>query len=876
MLGAQSTLESNYWFGAQGNRLWVGLVEGDGNRLIGNKELIDLSGSNRVKVRIMGYHTRSRDKLKPEELPWASVMIPATESVTTSNVGITHGLAIGQWVLGTFMDGESAQSPLVLGSLGLVDEGPTPDGKYNPIAGGGSGQDDLNAQETGVVNTTGSLDTGSGQSARGASNLGELASSAPGDIRARNGRNQTLAIPNGKCGNRAESEFGRILQDLFKFIGANDRVGDVLVDRLTGNITTTASLITNYGGRLINSVNNLLGGVKALVVREVKKFLQTTFTGLLAAIQTPNGRGAASTIAIKSVKDFIMEAVKCLFQAVLAKVVSLIIEIVTKLIDDVLNTAFCQISNILKSIVSTIQDAIGIGLQQIGKITSIISDFGNFGGSFIAKLGKLIAQFCDGQLSCAMGLTSYTTGVGAKSDNSVYDFFDRLELFGGLPNEVNTGLYGSDSFLKSIDNIKLRDSDGNIVTGTLDCNKVTQFQWPMIPNIFFTGILSELNKYTLDISDELDYIKNTYGPRNPNTGDRGLPVTIGGSSVGIGGKNTNPVTLPGGGFITIGGSGGRPISYGGTGGTPLIIVTDNNTEVPVIIDNIPILVGSTGGTPVTVDGVSANVGAVGGIPVKYDGENLLIIGEQSDRTEEQIFNDNPYPQPIIDGKNPSPTAIPAINSAGQLVSVKVTNPGFGLKTPPNITIFPVNDWGSGAQGFTTLNSSGGLKCVYVTRQGGGYPYFDVSVSTSNFVKLLPNGQPDYAKIAGIYTENPFWLGILTNACPPVVTATGSDYDETTRVIVEPGDGEVAEVVLPELKPILEQGRLVGIEVVKEGFGFTNLPKIYLQSSNGTIVNDRKAVIRPVVDYIPRENAKDLLTSYEEFREIIDCVGYPGD
>ena len=29
-LGGAPTLESNYWFGAQGNRLWVGQVEGDG------------------------------------------------------------------------------------------------------------------------------------------------------------------------------------------------------------------------------------------------------------------------------------------------------------------------------------------------------------------------------------------------------------------------------------------------------------------------------------------------------------------------------------------------------------------------------------------------------------------------------------------------------------------------------------------------------------------------------------------------------------------------------------------------------------------------------------------------------------------------------
>ena len=101
-LGAQPTLESNQWFGAQGNRLWLGLVEGDGNLLVSGEELIDRNGSNRVKVRIMGYHTRSRTKLPPKDLPWASVMIPATETVTTTNAGITHGLAIGSWVLGTF------------------------------------------------------------------------------------------------------------------------------------------------------------------------------------------------------------------------------------------------------------------------------------------------------------------------------------------------------------------------------------------------------------------------------------------------------------------------------------------------------------------------------------------------------------------------------------------------------------------------------------------------------------------------------------------------------------------------------------------------------------------------------------------------------
>ena len=137
------------------------------------------------------------------------------------------------------------------------------------------------------------------------------------------------------------------------------------------------------------------------------------------------------------VKQFVLEAIKCLFQAVIDQVGRLIIDIVTKLIDQVLNTAFCQISNILKGIVKTIQNGINSGLKAISSITGSISNYGNFGGSFLQKIGNLISQFCDGQLSCAIGISSVTTGIGEKPDNSVYDFFDRLELFGGLPNDVN-------------------------------------------------------------------------------------------------------------------------------------------------------------------------------------------------------------------------------------------------------------------------------------------------------------------------------------------------------------------------------------------------------------------------------------------------------
>ena len=119
-MAVANTLESNYWFGAQGNRLWVGQVEGDGAIDIDHEDLVDKQENNRIKVRIMGYHARDRQTLPPKDLPWATVMMPTSAPQWHKSQGSVHGLGIGAWVIGTFMDGESAQQPLVFGSLGVV------------------------------------------------------------------------------------------------------------------------------------------------------------------------------------------------------------------------------------------------------------------------------------------------------------------------------------------------------------------------------------------------------------------------------------------------------------------------------------------------------------------------------------------------------------------------------------------------------------------------------------------------------------------------------------------------------------------------------------------------------------------------------------
>lgn len=73
---------------------------------------------NRVKVRCFGYHVDDKAKLPTSELPWATVMMPATSAMASGVGETTHGLVEGSWVVGFFRDGTDMQDPVVMGSVG--------------------------------------------------------------------------------------------------------------------------------------------------------------------------------------------------------------------------------------------------------------------------------------------------------------------------------------------------------------------------------------------------------------------------------------------------------------------------------------------------------------------------------------------------------------------------------------------------------------------------------------------------------------------------------------------------------------------------------------------------------------------------------------
>lgn len=81
------------------------------------EDIQDPKEMGRVRVRCYGFHTKNKDDIPTEDLPWASPMLPITSPSMTELGTSATGLLKGTWVIGFFRDGSNGQDPIIMGTI---------------------------------------------------------------------------------------------------------------------------------------------------------------------------------------------------------------------------------------------------------------------------------------------------------------------------------------------------------------------------------------------------------------------------------------------------------------------------------------------------------------------------------------------------------------------------------------------------------------------------------------------------------------------------------------------------------------------------------------------------------------------------------------
>ena len=222
------------------------------------------------------------------------------------------------------------------------------------------------------------------------------------------------------------------------------------------------------------------------------------------------------------------------------------------------------------------------------------------------------------------------------------------------------------------------------------------------------------------------------------------------------------------------------------------------------------------------------------------------------------------------GEGASGSAI--INAVGQIIGVAINGPGFGFKEPPLLSFFDSCDKGSGAGGYARLNEDGSIADVVITDPGSGFlPNTTETDLDGNVKELTPDPNANYDG------EQSF----VTSLDDVVVENTGFGYDDNDTASVSGGSVASAGDTLPgdatsdtiqkvgqaEVELKIQDGLIVGVNVVNGGFGFTKLPEITINSDTGA-----GAKLLPVLKFTKVDDASQLAQiTQDAVVTVISCI-----
>ena len=551
------------FIGKDGFNWWVGQVENTG----GTKQK-DADYTNKVKVRIVGYHNPSKKELPTEDLPWAMIAFPATQP-QRAGAGTNHQLVENGWVIGFFMDGSSAQIPIVFGSIGdenphgaykkTDDVNPFPQlvpPKYESRVHGemgtmppGTGPTVVSNPQTGVpekpAEETSAEDTSSSTNPRGPSEAISDAMKAADKKKC-----YTVHVGNGKCGSENSVKLEGALAEFMKFARGieQNEIGE-FIDSVTGDVVDFMAEVSNVASRIQAKMSGLLANIKGTVLKEVDLFIKKQIKNL--NIPNPDLAGPVKA-QLKNLGDLI----NCLFGQLGGDLLGFLKGMLMDLATNALDTALCLIQDLLGSIMGKVMGLIKQAMSMLSGILGAITGAIGMIQGLLSKIGDFLDLFCDGAVSCAIGISTFETcqGAQAKGNDKKKKQEDQYsvkppkngEVVGdGKPNskgyvpfsqggqqwafntktgekiKVDTTLdpegfaektgISTDSFdtrgpLEKFEDSKIYASDGSFNQEALNCDNSILNRKPCFPEMIFDNLQSTLPVKALPIIDDIGSI----------------------------------------------------------------------------------------------------------------------------------------------------------------------------------------------------------------------------------------------------------------------------------------------------------------------------------------------------------------------------------
>lgn len=395
---------------------WIGQVE---------KSVDTAKNSNRVKVRIVGHHS-DRKSVKPDELPWAQILMPATQS-QISGQGTKAMLVPGQWVVGFFMDGDECQIPIVWGCLGAVAKADAfqtvpgkaflkPENLYGkplhikpetiaksasvksvdpngdtvrccPInrPGGENGEDsedDFEKVDNGETDAK-VIATDGGAGVAQVARQGE--------------ETYKVAIADGVCATEAAKDHMlTVMSEFVSDLEGATQVGERWINTQTGAVLNMTNKIQNYS----NIMGNMMQSPMSAIMKYTESKIADTFPDIYKAAATAN---PFELNALKGELDGVLAVAKCAFQSGLlnglANMFKKILNDLFGSLGKVINDANCLLSAITDKLFGGILDKIN------GILNTVKSALGKLGGALGAITGIMnkvlgFAKQALGILSC--------------------------------------------------------------------------------------------------------------------------------------------------------------------------------------------------------------------------------------------------------------------------------------------------------------------------------------------------------------------------------------------------------------------------------------------------------------------------------------------